>query len=93
MSRPRRPRRGDVEFTATVRAAEITFHTRPETSVDFPGEGGRESASGADCTNLPAPVAPGTTYRDVEVDYRLASRLTGEDEPEDSEAPPDDGPP
>ena len=60
---------------ATVQADELRFEQAPETEVRFFGEPGHESASGSDRTNLPEKVEPGVTYRDVRVDYRLASRL------------------
>jgi hypothetical protein len=73
--RPSRPHSADIEFLASVRAKQLRFDERPETEVRFFGEPGHESASGSDRTNLPGKVEPGVTYRDVRVDYRLASRL------------------
>jgi hypothetical protein len=58
---------------------ELRFFKPPETDVGFFGEPGHESASGSDRTNLPARVESGVTYRNVRVDYRLASRLTRPD--------------
>jgi hypothetical protein len=75
--RPSRPHPADIELLATVRADELRFDHPPETEVRFFGEPGHESASGSDRTNLPEKVEPGVTYRDVRVDYRLASRLAG----------------
>jgi hypothetical protein len=75
--RPSRPHPADIELLATVRADELRFDQAPETEVRFFGEPGHESASGSDRTNLPEKVEPGVTYRDVRVDYRLASRLAG----------------
>ena len=60
---------------ASVEADELRFDQPPETEVRFFGEPGHESASGSDRTNLPDNVEPGVTYRNVRVDYRLASRL------------------
>lgn len=78
--RPRRRRRPgpDIEFTATVKADELRFKEVPETDVRFSGEPGHRSSSGSRRTNLPDEVEPGTTYRDVRVDYRLASELAPE---------------
>jgi hypothetical protein len=73
--RPSRPHSADIELLASVRADELRFDEPPETEVRFFGEPGHESASGSDRTNLPEKVEPGVTYRDVRVDYRLASRL------------------
>ena len=71
-----RPHSADIEFLASVQANQLRFDEQPETEVRFFGEPGHESASGSDRTNLPERVEPGVTYRDVGVDYRLASRLT-----------------
>ena len=73
--RPSRPRSADIELVASVEADELRFDEPPETEVRFFGEPGHESASGSDRTNLPEKVEPGVTYRNVRVDYRLASRL------------------
>jgi hypothetical protein len=73
--RPSRPHSADIELLATVQADKLRFDERPQTEIRFFGEPGHESASGSDRTNLPDRVEPGITYRDVRVDYRLASRL------------------
>jgi hypothetical protein len=73
--RPSHPRAADIEFVASIEADELRFDEAPETDVRFFGEPGHESASGADRTNLPEKVEPGVTYRNVRVDYRLATRL------------------
>jgi hypothetical protein len=73
--RPRRPEHADIELTSRVTAAELTFHEQPRTRVDFFAEPGSEAASGSDRVNLPDEVTENVTYRDVRVDYRLATRL------------------
>lgn len=73
--RPSRPHSADIELVASVEADELRFDEPPETEVRFFGEPGHESASGSDRTNLPEKVESGVTYRNVRVDYRLASRL------------------
>lgn len=65
----------DIELTTSVRADRLRFRDEPETEVRFHGSRGRETFSGADRTNLPEPVEPGTDYHDVRVDYRLATAL------------------
>jgi hypothetical protein len=75
--RPSRPRSPDIELAASVTMDEIRFAEPPETDVRFTGEPGHESASGSDRTNLPEQVESGVTYRNVQVDYRLAGRLAG----------------
>ena len=67
---------GGHRVPPSVQANQLRFDEQPETEVRFFGEPGHESASGSDRTNLPERVEPGVTYRDVRVDYRLASRLT-----------------
>ncbi|MFE0413448.1 hypothetical protein [Streptomyces tendae] len=44
-------------------------------------------------TNLPLRVAPGQDYREVTVEYRLASRLTGASEQDEKGRVPDDDSP
>jgi hypothetical protein len=73
--RPSRPRAADIEFVASIEAGELRFDEPPETDVRFFGEPAHDSASGSDRTNLPEKVEPGVTYRNVRVDYRLATRL------------------
>lgn len=69
------PKRADIELTASIRADELRFKEVPETDVSFTGDPGHRSTSGAERENLPEKVDPGVTYRDVRVDYRLATRL------------------
>lgn len=75
----------DVEITARVSAAELTFHEVPEVVSHTRAEPGGEGTSGSDRSGIPYGVRAGTTYRDVRVDYRLASRLTGASSREDGE--------
>lgn len=77
--RPSRPVNADIDFTARVRARELRFHEVPEVPVQFSGIPGHESASGTDRRNLPQRVRPAVTYRDVQVDYRLAAKLDAGD--------------
>ena len=75
---PKRRTRGrapDIELTASIEADELHFREEPETDVQFSGEPGHRSSSGTERTNLPDKVKPGVTYRDVRVDYRLASEI------------------
>jgi len=79
-SRPDRPENADISFTAEVSAESLRFDDVPETRVEFTGSPAYESASGSDRVNLPERVQAAVTYRDVRVDYRLAAKLTNEDE-------------
>lgn len=62
-------------FTSRVSAQELYFRAAPRSRVEFSGGHDRESASGSDRINLPAAVSSGATYRGVQVDYRIISRL------------------
>ena len=63
-----------------MKADELRFDEVPDTDVRFFGEPEHESASGSDRENLPEKVEPGVTYRDVKVDYRLATRVRAADD-------------
>jgi len=65
----------DIELTASVKAEELEFREKPETEVSFSGTPGHESVSEDDRRNLPEAVRPDVKYRDIEVDYRLATRI------------------
>jgi hypothetical protein len=80
MAKPRRPAKADLDFTAQVKADELRFTSEPEVEVSFFGEPDHESSSGSTRRNLPDEVEPGVTYRNVQVDYRLASRVVSDDE-------------
>lgn len=80
-NRPSRPYRADIELTASVKANQLRFDESPQTEVRFSGQPDHESAAGSDRTNLPERVDPGVTYRDIRVDYRLASRVIWPAEP------------
>ena len=70
----------DISFRSTVHSERLRFTEEPRTAVRFPGVGERESTSHSDRDHLPEKVVPGRDYRDVTVDYRLETRLTGEPE-------------
>jgi len=73
MSEKRSRRRPDIELTASVKADGLRFREVPKTEVRFFGEPGHESESGSRRTNLPEAVEPDVTYRDIQVDHRLAA--------------------
>lgn len=70
----------DIEFGARIDAKEIRFKEVPETKVEFFGTPDHESEHGDRRTNLPERLEAGKTYRNVRVDYRLASKLVFDDE-------------
>ncbi|WP_067458537.1 hypothetical protein [Actinomadura macra] len=66
----------DILIEAHVKADELRFDAVPDTSVEFTGDAGDESASGSARKNLPDEVAEHVTYRDVQIDYAIAAKLT-----------------
>lgn len=79
-----------------MRAEKLRFEEEPQTDVRFRGSEGRETFSGSERENLPDHVRPGVDYRDVRVDYTLATRLTerddGDGEADSAAGSPDDDP-
>jgi hypothetical protein len=65
----------DIEFHASVSAERLRFGEVPATRVTYRGHPGCEGLDGSDRAGLPRPVAEGTTYRDVRVDYRIVAAL------------------
>jgi len=62
-----------IELVATVRAARLVFDEVPRLRVAYGGT--RRVAWRAERRNLPARVAPGVLYEDVEVKVSLTGRL------------------
>lgn len=65
----------DIEFHASVSAERLRFEAVPTTRVTYRGDPGCEGHDGSNRAGLPRPVAEGTTYRDVRVDYRIVAAL------------------
>lgn len=65
----------DVTITANVTASELKFETVPNPTVEFPGKPERLTVWEADRQNLPKPVEPGVTYRNIGIQLRIASRF------------------
>lgn len=65
----------DLSITATVRAKELTFEVVPSPTVEFPGKPVRETVWDAERENLPRPVQPGVTYRDIGIRLKITSRF------------------
>ncbi|MGP4001494.1 hypothetical protein [Streptomyces sp. 8N706] len=61
-----------------MRAQELRFGEVPDVDVRFTGSQGRESVSESSRSRLPDRVEDSVDYTDVEVDYTLATRLTGD---------------
>lgn len=58
-----------------VRAENLRFEEEPQTHVGFHGSEGRQSFSGSERENLPDRVQADVDYRDVRVEYTLATGL------------------
>jgi hypothetical protein len=67
------PETADISITATVRAREVRFETKPQVKVEFFGQPERITEDRTERTNLPEEVQPGVTYRDVVVRLTIAS--------------------
>lgn len=70
---PPSPESADVSITARVTARELRFEKVPNTSVEFTGKPRRETVWEAERQNLPTPVQPGVTYRDIGITLRITS--------------------
>lgn len=63
----------DLAITAYVTARELSFETVPNTSVEFTGSHQRDTLWDAERQNLPRPVQPGVTYRDIGIRLKITS--------------------
>ena len=66
---------GPISFSSSVRADEVTFHHVRDDQVTFHGDAGPGSWAGTRREGLPDDVTPGVTYRQVQVDFRIATEL------------------
>lgn len=65
----------DLAITATVTAKELRFEVVPNPTVEFPGKPKRDTVWDAERQNLPRPVEPGVTYRDIGIRLKIVSRF------------------
>jgi hypothetical protein len=72
-------RRPDVEISASVQADELIVHEKPEVTENAWAEPDGESSINTERVNLPGSIEPGTVYRDIRIDHRIAARLNRED--------------
>jgi hypothetical protein len=63
----------DLAITAHVTARELRFETVPNPQVQFTGQPRRETQWDAVRENLPRPVQPGVTYRNIGVRLKIVS--------------------
>jgi hypothetical protein len=63
----------DLSITANVTARELRFETVPNPQVEFTGSQERKTEWEAERKNLPRPVQPGVTYRDIGIRLKITS--------------------
>lgn len=63
----------DLSITANVTARELRFEVVPSPAVEFPGKPERQTVWEAERDNLPRPVQPGVTYRDIGIRLKITS--------------------
>jgi hypothetical protein len=69
------PTTNDLEITANVTARELRFEVVPNPTVEFTGKPERETVWEAERQNLPRPVEPGVTYRNIGIQLKISSRF------------------
>lgn len=69
------PTTNDLEITANVTARELRFEVVPEPKVEFTGRPRRDTVWEAERQNLPRPVEPGVTYRNIGIQLKITSRF------------------
>ena len=70
------PAAPDIILCASVNAREVRFASQPRLSVRLTGQIG-DTVHVLERKNLPDPVVPGTTYRDVYVAVEILGHLAG----------------
>jgi hypothetical protein len=63
----------DLSITARVTADSLRFEKVPNTRVEFTGKPERVTVWEAERENLPRPVQPGVTYRNIGITLRITS--------------------
>jgi hypothetical protein len=63
----------DIAITAHVRASSLRFDEVPNPTVEFPGQPKRDTVWEAQRENLPTPVEPGVTYRNIGIRLKITS--------------------
>ncbi|HEX8775773.1 MAG TPA: hypothetical protein VF735_19530 [Pyrinomonadaceae bacterium] len=63
----------DLSITANVTARELRFEAVPDPKVEFPGKPERTTVWEAERQNLPRPVEPGVTYRNIGIQLKITS--------------------
>jgi len=63
----------DISITAHLKARSLKFETVPNPTVEFPGRPARDTLWEAQRENLPTPVEPGVTYRNIGIRLKITS--------------------
>jgi hypothetical protein len=63
----------DIAITANIKAKSLVFEVVPNPTVEFPGTPERNTIWEAKRENLPTPVEPGVTYRDIGIRLKITS--------------------
>lgn len=69
------PETADLAITATVTAKELRFEVVPNPTVEFTGKPERDTVWDAERDNLPRPLQPGVTYRNIGIRLKIVSRF------------------
>lgn len=69
------PETADLAITATVTAKELSFKVVPNPKVEFTGKPERDTVWDAERDNLPRPLQPGITYRNIGIRLKIVSRF------------------
>jgi hypothetical protein len=80
-------RRPDLDFSTSVKAAEVTFGKVPKKrKVTYYGEPEHKTDAKVERENIPEEPEAGVTYRDVKVDWDVTQWIVHPAEGEDFEA-------
>jgi hypothetical protein len=72
-SQPTATTDADLSITANVTARELRFEVVPNPTVEFSGKPERETVWDAERDNLPRPVQPNVTYRNIGIRLKITS--------------------
>jgi hypothetical protein len=65
LAQPAADQQPDIEIHATVKARSVKFEQVPNVQVKFSGDADKDARWEGSRKNLPRPVKPGVTYRNV----------------------------
>ena len=67
------PDSADLAITSTVRARELEFRVVPNVRIEFSGTPERTTGWQTERQNLPKPIQPNVTYRDIGIQLQITS--------------------